>query len=220
MKGGAMKHAKLMAKPAALALGALLALAGCGNGADEPAPTSSVPALGEGARQGYGSGDTASAASIYINKDGKGFVLLSADGDSAAMVMHVVDNTRGRRVPAAPGGLVALAYERVQSVTLAALGGATAGGYTAMVGGKPALFAIAADGAITAGGSECKLSGKLDFNASYGGAVGMSLNASGCGAAAEGSYKGIALASADTAPAALQLVAENGNAVLDLLAYR
>ncbi|OEZ62800.1 hypothetical protein [Duganella sp. HH105] len=203
-------------------LAVVAGLAGCnGSSSNEPAPTSSVPVLGEGALQGYANGDTVSGASIYTNKDGKGYVLLSADGDGAATVMHVVDGSKGRRVPVSVGGMVTLAYDRTQALVLNALSPANAAGnYQALIGGKPALFTVAADGAISAGGSDCKLSGKVDFAATYGGAAALTLTASGCGSAAEGSYRGLALASADTAPAALQLVGENGNAVLDVLAYR
>lgn len=229
MIGRAMKLISLPAWPAplnvAMPLAMVLSLAACGSSSEpEPAPvqvpTSTVPALAEGAYQAYASGDTLPGASIYLNKDGKGFVLLSADGDGAASVLHVVDKTRGRRVPAIAGN-VTLGYERSQPLTLSALSGATAAGsYQAMVGGKPASFTVAADGSISAGASDCKLSGKLDFSAGYGGAVGLSLTASGCGDAATGSYQGIALASSQNAPAALQLVGENGSKVLDLLAYR
>jgi|GEM_PF-3670026 len=207
-------------KAAMLAVAA--GLAGCnGSTNTDPAPTSSVPALGEGALQGYANGDTVSGASIYTNKDGKGFVLLSADGDGAATVMHVVDGSKGRRVPVSANGMVTLTYDRTQAMALNALTSANAAGsYQALVGGKPALFTVAADGAISAGGSDCKLSGKVDFSATYGGAVALTLTASGCGGSVEGSYKGLVLASADTAPATLQLVGENGTAVLDVLAYR
>ncbi len=203
-------------------LAVVAGLAGCnGSTSNVPPPTSSVPVLGEGALQGYANGDTVSGASIYTNKDGKGYVLLSADGDGAATVIHVVDGSKGRRVPVASSGMVTLAYDRTQAVALTALSGANAAGsYQVLIGGKPALFTVAADGAISAGSSDCKLSGKVDFSVTYGGAAALTLTASGCGSAAEGSYKGLALASADTAPAALQLVGENGSAVLDLLAYR
>ncbi len=61
-------------------LAVVAGLAGCnGSTSNEPPPTSSVPVLGEGALQGYANGDTVSGASIYTNKDGKGYVLLSAD---------------------------------------------------------------------------------------------------------------------------------------------
>ncbi|MBV6324210.1 hypothetical protein [Duganella violaceipulchra] len=203
-------------------LAVVAGLAGCnGSTSNEPPPPSSVPVLGEGALQGYANGDTVSGASIYTNKDGKGYVLLSADGDGAATVIHVVDGSKGRRVPVASSGMVTLAYDRTQAVVLNALSGANAAGsYQVLIGGKPVLFTVAADGAISAGASDCKLTGKVDFTATYGGAAALTLTASGCGSAVEGSYKGLALASADTAPAALQLVGENGSAVLDLLAYR
>lgn len=203
-------------------LAVVAGLAGCnGSTNSEPPPTSSVPALGEGALQGYANGDTVSGASIYTNKDGKGYVLLSADGDGAATVIHVVDGSKGRRVPVVTSGMVTLAYDRTQVLALNALSAANAAGsYQVLIGGKPALFTVAADGAISAGGSDCKLSGKVDFTATYGGAAALTLTASGCGSSAEGSYKGLALASADMAPAALQLVGENGSAVLDVLAYR
>ncbi|MES2261401.1 MAG: hypothetical protein V4724_23030 [Pseudomonadota bacterium] len=201
---------------------AVFALAGCGNNASEapaPAPTSAVPVLAEGALLGYAGGDTAPAASAFINKEGKGYIALSADGDGGASVLHVTDNGKARRVPGG-AAFVTLAMERSQPVTLLALDAKAAGSYTAMVGGKPASFTLAADGTLSAGASDCKLSGKVDFNSSYGGARGVTLNVSACGSVAAGSYSGVALASNEIAPAALQLIAENGSSVIDLLAYR
>lgn len=198
----------------------VLALAGCGNSRDPaPPPTSSVPASPEGARQGYVSGDTATSASVYTNKEGKGYVVLSADGDAAASVLHVFDKSGGRRVPG--GAFATLAYERMQELPLRALNAASAAGaYTAMIGGKAAQFTVAADGAVAAGGSECKLSGKIDFAAGYGGAVGLSLAVSACGTVANGNYTGIAAAPVEQAPASLQLIVENGSAVVDVLAFK
>lgn len=203
------------------ALVAMAALAGCSGSTEQPPvpPTSTVPASAEGARMAYVSGDSAAGASIYTNKEGKGYVALSADGDSATTVLHVVNKTQGRRVPA--GAFVSLAYERTADLPLRALTPASAAGnYQAVVGGKPALFTIAADGKITAGASDCKLEGKVDFNATYGGAVGLNLTVTACGMAAPGSYSGIAAAPEVKAPAALQLIGENGRTVLDVLAYQ
>ena len=97
---------------------------------------------------------------------------------------------------------------------------ASAGGYQALVGGKPTTFTVAADGSITAGTGECKLSGKIDFATSLGGAQTVMLNVSSCGSIGNSAYTGVVFASDSTAPAAWQLIAENGTNVIDLLAYR
>ncbi|MBY0240583.1 MAG: hypothetical protein K2X55_14830 [Burkholderiaceae bacterium] len=199
---------------------ALLVLAGCGNSPDPaPPPTSAVPAAPEGARQGYVSGDMVSAGNVFMNKEGKGYVVLSADGDAAASVLHVVDKSGGRRVPGGP--FVSLTYERMQELPLRALSATTAAGsYSAMVGGKAAQFTVAADGVITAGASDCKVSGKIDYAAGYGGAVGLSLTVAACGTVANGGYAGIAAAPVERAPASLQLIGENGSVVVDVLAFK
>ena len=68
--------------------------------------------------------------------------------------------------------------------------------------------------------TDCKVGGKVDLSSVYGGAQSVSLTLSNCGCVAAGTYAGIVFANAESNPAAWQLVAENGTAAIDLLAYR
>lgn len=201
-------------------LAGVIALTGCGGGSSSPAPSSFVPATPPGAALATVKGDTASVGTTFFNVAGQGFVLLSADGEAPVTVMHLASSASGRRVPGS-AGFVTLSYDRITAQTLLPVTASTvAGTFQAMAGGQPARIAVAADGTITPGTTDCKLSGKIDLAASFGGAQAVTLLASGCGAAASGTFNGVVFASADTAPAAWQLVAENGISVLDFLAYR
>lgn len=196
-------------------------LVGCGDGSDDPPPTSAVPAVAEGAFAASVQGDTAGVGLALFDAAGQGFVLLSDDGDSGHTVMHVADRTQARRAPVGPG-FVTLAFARSEPVTLSIPGGAElAGEYQVLLDGKPVSLSITADGRIgPAGTGACKLGGQVDLARSIGGARALSLTLENCGSLAAGSYQGVLFASADTAPARWQAVVENGRSVIDLLAYR
>jgi hypothetical protein len=209
---------------ARLGLAALAAVAGlvaCGgdSSVSVTAPNSVIPATAPGAALAMVSGDTAGSGTTFFNATGQGIVLLSPDGDAPTTVVHVADNTRGRRAPAV-NEFVTLRYERTTAQTVVPLTSAVAGSYQTLVGGRPARFVVAADGAITAGSTDCKLSGKIELATLYGGAQAVSLQSANCGTVANGTFSGVVFTGADTAPAAWQLVAENGASVLDVLVYR
>ncbi|HEX3139040.1 MAG TPA: hypothetical protein VHQ87_03250 [Rhizobacter sp.] len=210
---------------AALTAALASVLSACGNADDDtPAPaTSAVPSVAEGALQASVEGDSASVGTALFNADGRGYVILSSDGDSGATVVHVADQHRSwaRRVPAT-SSFVTLRFARSEPLSLTPLtGAALAGSYQLMLDGKPAALAITTDGGISAAaGSSCKLTGQVDLASNYGGARGLTLKLEACGQLAAGTYQGVLYASGATAPAAWQAVLENGSSVLDLLAYR
>lgn len=206
----------------AAALAAMTAwLAACGGSDDDtPMPTSAVPTRAEGAYLTSVQGDSATVGLTLVNAAGRGFVLLSDDGDAPATVMHISNRTEARRAPVGPA-FVTLSDTLSEPLSLSALsGGALAGDYQLLLGGRPAAVSVAADGRITAAAdSSCKLNGQIDLASSYGGAKGVSLSLANCGTLAAGSYAGVLYAAPSTAPARWQAVVENGAGVIDLLAY-
>jgi hypothetical protein len=201
---------------------ALLALlSACGSSDDSPPPTSALPSMTEGALLATVQGDSASVGMTFFNASGKGFVILSDDGDSSATVMHVADQTAGHRVPAG-NGFVTLSLARSEALSLTPPTGATlAGDFLLLLDGKPVALSVDTGGRISpASTSTCKLSGQVDLSSHYGGARGLSLTLENCGTRTAGAYEGLLFVSAATPPAAWQAVVENGSSVIDVLAYR
>lgn len=220
-----LPRARLSA-PALAVSATVFALLGCGGSTSNiaaditPAPTAAVPTMAAGAMLATVAGDSATVGSTFVNATGNGFIALSQDGDAATSALYVVNGTKARRVPAI-SSFTTLGFDRTEAATLTPLSAsAAAGSYDSIVGDVPASFTVGSDGSISAGSSSCKLSGKIDFGNSYGGAFAVTLTLVNCGSASSATYNGIVLASPSNAPAAWQAIAENGSSVIDLLALR
>lgn len=205
-------------QPRLLALALAGALAGCGD--DSATVSDGVSIAPAGASLVVVAGDEPSTGLALFDGAGKGVLLLSTDGDRPATAMHVVDGGVGRRAPAS-SGVLTVSYTLVRPVALAPLSRATlAGRYDGLLGGQRVAVTFGADGTLSPGTGSCRLSGTVDDAASLGGALRLKLTAAGCAGAADGDYAGVVLAGSVIAPAALQIVAENGARVVDLLLFR
>lgn len=201
---------------AALIAAAALALAGCDDGRDERL-NSTTPLLSEGGFAVATSIDAPGSGDAFFSASQNGYVVLSSPTE--ATVLYVTGPNGARRVPAATAG-VTVAFQRqdtldAQTLTAAAL----VGSYDAWLGGKPVTFTVDANGRLSGSGA-CTLSGALEVVNRYGPAIGAQLTlGSGCPLPA-GDYRGVAYLSGEQQPGRFRLVAENGSAVADLIAYR
>jgi hypothetical protein len=208
-----------MGGPALIGLVAAIT-AGCG-GSDstDPTLTSRLPTLAEGAYEVSVSGDSLATGLAFQAADGRHWLLLSTDGEAAATVAYIGTSAGARRVPLGDGRTIS--FDLQAAASLAPLTPATwAGRYDAWIAGQPASFTVGADGSITAGTTPCRLSGRLGVGGPVGGAPSATLDVTGCIGIASGSYNALAWAADSIRPAAIRMVGENGQTVIDLLAYR
>ena len=202
---------------ASAALGSLaLALGGCGSSSS---PQDTVAPLADGAYQVSIEGDAPVTGEAFFSA-GKGYVVLSDDGDAAASVLYSVGEFGiVRRVPpSADHHRVEFALQRPLALDAASVAG-LASSYQTWLANQKVAFSVSANGTISAGNTPCKLSGNL---AAVPGSASLSVTliAAGCASVSAGRYTGLLYASDALAPAAFRIVAENGSALVDLLAYR
>ncbi|MRV72066.1 hypothetical protein GJ700_10105 [Duganella sp. FT92W] len=197
-------------------LPACLVLAACngGGGAQSnvvlggaPAPGQSTAFLLEGDPAGnYGE--------AFMDAEGKGFIVVAPSDGQAAQALYRLDGDTVQRAPAALSGAVNLNQSSVMKLRTSAVAPAQlAGRYTVLLGGLSADFTLDADGKVTATGGACQLSGTVQASGGVPGTLPVALTVGGC--TAEGKYQGYLIRSADYAPGAFRLVADDGKRVLD-----
>lgn len=194
----------------------MLALGGCGSSS---APKDTMAPLADGAYQVSIEGDAPVTGAAFFT-GGKGYVVLSDDGDAAASVLYSVGEFGiVRRVPpSADHHRVEFALQRPLALDAASLAGLAAS-YQTWLADQKVEFSVSANGTISAGSTPCKLSGNL---AAVAGSASLSVTliATDCGSVGAGRYTGLLYASDALKPAAFRIVAENGSALVDVLAYR
>lgn len=215
-------------------VGLSLALAGCNDGGGSGGSTSgsaavapvtvTMPALSQGAHALLLAGDSdGSSADAFIGPSGHGFVLVAPDSEQAAAAVYQrsAGSSNWLRTPVGAGSvtLVSQADQLLADLptpTPASL----AGTFQAVFSGADSGgFQISPSGQISAAsGAECQQSGSVQSSADYGGALGVSLNFSGCGQLS-GAYNGIVFVDQNAPNAAFRIVAANAMAVLDFYAY-
>lgn len=197
-------------------LPACLVLAACngGGGAQSnvvlggaPSPGQSTAFLLEGDPAGnYGE--------AFIDAEGKGFIVVAPSDGQAAQALYRLDGGIVQRSPGALGGTVNLNQSSVMKLRTSAVApGQVAGSYTILLGALSADFKLDADGKLTATGGACQLSGNVQTSGAVPGTLPVSLTVGGC--TAEGKYEGYLIRSADYAPGAFRLVADDGKRVVD-----
>jgi len=227
MKPGTALSGGLMA---CAALAICSGLTACGSDVETPVVDSSTPVLAEGGYAVTASGDTASTGEAFYRGNGSGFVVLSDEAatDTSNTVLYVTGASGTRRVTGASTSststkpFIALTFARTTALSTTPLTASSlSGSYDVWLAGQTVGVAVAADGTLsTTGGNACALSGKLDIQSSYGTAIAASVTVgAGCKQAA-GTYSGLAWAGTDAQPSRWRLVAENGQTLVDMLAYR
>jgi len=172
-----------------------------------PSPGQSTAFLLEGDPAGnYGE--------AFIDAEGKGFIVVGPSDGQPAQALYRLDGGVVRRSPGALGGTVNLNPSSAMKLRTSAVAPAQlAGGYTIQFGGLGLDFKLDADGKVTASGGACQLSGTVQATGAVPGTLPLTLTVSGC--TAEGKYEGYLIRSADYAPGAFRVVADDGKRVLD-----
>ncbi|RJF92559.1 hypothetical protein [Noviherbaspirillum saxi] len=206
-----------------LCAGALLALAACGGGNDNPNSVALSGTTTAGSSAMLIEGDPAGTfGESFIGSDGNGVMLIENDDLRPAAAYYEVKGNAVRRVPAAGSALEVRAVPgsavpvKVKAITLADL----AGSHMAINRDNTvAGFTVSADGAVSAGSAKCGLTGSIQRTSSIVGALPLTVTLNGCGTA-DGTYQGYAIKAGEYAPAAFRIVGENGVSFIDMLAFR
>jgi hypothetical protein len=219
----------LTINPSSIVMGtALLSVAllsACGGSDEEVEPSrgGSLATLGAGAYQVRSSDGSNNAGLAFYSADGRALVALSSDGDGAAQ--RVLTRTAKGAIGGVDStvGELRLSYEYSAVLPATAPTAVSAAGeYDSLIGNSAVRLLVGSDGALRSQGAVvCQIEGKLDFAQRYGdAAVAVNMTLRGCAGQADGSYRGLAYALADEAPARWHVLAENGAAVLDFVVYR
>lgn len=195
---------------------AILTLAACngGGGAQSNVVLGGVPAPGQSTAFLLEGDPAGNYGEAFIDADGKGFIVVAPSDGQAAQALYRLDGGTVRRAPEALGGTVSLNQSSVMRLRTSAVAPAQlAGSYTIQLGTLTADFRLDADGKVTATGGACQLSGNVQATGAVPGTLPVSLTVSGC--TAEGKYQGYLIRSADYAPGAFRVVAEDGKRVVD-----
>lgn len=173
-----------------------------------PAPGQSTAFLLEGDPAGnYGE--------AFMDSDGKGFIVVGPSDGQPAQALYRFDGDTVQRSPGALDGTVNVNQSSVMKLRTSAVAPAQlAGKYMIQLASASAEFKLDTDGRLTAAaGGGCQLSGTVPTSGAVPGTLPVSLALSGCGA--DGKYDGYLIRSADYAPGAFRLVADDGKRVLD-----
>ena len=150
----------------------------------------------------------------FIDAEGKGFIVVAPSDGQAAQALYRFDGDTVQRAPGALAGAVNINQSSVMKLRTSAVAPAQlAGNYTMQLGTASVDFRLDADGKVTATGGGCQLSGAVRANGGVPGTLPVSLTVAGC--AAEGKYDGYLIRSADYAPGAFRVVADDGKRVVD-----
>lgn len=195
-----------------------LTLSACGGDGDG-GPILSVPQQAAGSYTVLAQGDALGFGEAFYNANGSSFVMLATDDRQAATVVYQTANGVTRRVPSASADVTLTYTTRSTGGFTTVTPASAAGAYTLRVGTEPARFTLEASGKLVAGGSACAVSGQINPTVTYGEAVEVQLNFSGC-SGASGSFSGVAFGRTDNGAHVVRLVVHNPHQVLDLLAFK
>jgi hypothetical protein len=202
----------------------ILALIGCSSNesaGDFSANTTIATKAAPGASSAYlvGDPDGGAYAESFLDANGDGFMLAYADDAKAPVAYYRVRGGVAERMPrpASPITVSIAASSAVSLPTTALTLANAAGTYRTLVNGTQALLiTIDSAGNLMGSGSGCGVTGTLNEKSVVAGAIGVTLNLTGC-PIPNGQYQGFALRSPTLAPAVIKLVGQNGINSIDWL---
>ncbi|GAB2845898.1 hypothetical protein GCM10027277_12620 [Pseudoduganella ginsengisoli] len=196
-------------------LPACVILAACnGGGVHSNVVMGGAPALGQSTAFLLDGDPAGNYGEAFMDADGKGFIVVGPSDGQPAQALYRFDGDTVQRSPGALTGTVNLNQSSTMTLRTSAVApGQLAGSYTVQWGGLAADFKLDADGKLTAAGGACQLSGAVQASGGVPGTLPVTLTISGC--TAEGKYDGYLIRSADYAPGAFRLVADDGKRIID-----
>ena len=217
-----MRFSRLTSATSALAV--LISLIGCSSNdaaSDFSANATVTTKAAPGASSAYlvGDPDGGAYAESFLDANGDGFMLAYADDGKATVAYYRVRGSAAERMPrpASPITVSIAASSAVSLPTTALTLANAAGTYRTLVNGTQALaITIDSAGNLVGSGSGCGVTGALNDKSVVAGAIGVTLNLTGC-PIPNGQYQGFALRSPILTPAVIKVVGQNGINSIDLL---
>jgi len=202
----------------------ILSLMGCSSNdsaSDFSANTTIATKAASGASSAYLVGDPEGGvyAESFLDANGDGFMLAYADDAKATVAYYRVRGSTAERMPrpASPITVSIAASSAVSLPTTALTLANAAGTYRTLVNGTQALaITIDSAGNLVGSGSGCSVTGTMNDKSVVAGAIGVTLNLTGC-PIPNGQYQGFALRSPILTPAVIKVVGQNGINSIDLL---
>ena len=217
-----MRFSRLTSATSALAV--LISLIGCSSNdaaSDFSANATVTTKAAPGASSAHlvGDPDGGAYAESFLDANGDGFMLAYADDAKATVAYYRVRGSAAERMPrpASPITVGIAASSAISLPTTALTLANAAGTYRTLVNGTQALaITIDSAGNMVGSGSGCGVTGALNDKSVVAGAIGVTLNLTGC-PIPNGQYQGFALRSPILTPAVIKVVGQNGINSIDWL---
>lgn len=193
-----------------------LALTACGGNGD---PKVTVPELAAGFYTvSSGSEDALVVGSYLAAADGTRLLVLDNTQGQASALYRRQASGNWRAVPDTGKDVTVTLLQTHAVVSPSVTLGSLAGRYAVrLASGAAASFTLGAQGELAAGSTACKLSGQAS-SGSLPGTLALTLSTTGC-AGLPATSSGVLVPDRDRAPAAFRLLTDDGNQILDLLAF-